>query len=100
MSEWFEERPFLEEIGESLVQWRMVLGLSQQTVAERAGISVQVLRRLERGRGAPSAVALAQVLDVLGLRRHLREALDPLSTDLGRARAHLLTRQRAPRRRS
>jgi hypothetical protein len=39
------------------------------------------------------------VASVLGIAEDLIGAVDPLNTDLGRARAHLLSRQRAPRRR-
>jgi hypothetical protein len=41
---------------------------------------------------------LMTVASVLGVAEDLISALDPLNTDLGRARAHLLSRQRAPRR--
>lgn len=97
MSAWFEEESFAEQLGALVSQWRMVQGLSQTVVAERAGISTKVLGRIERGEGAPGTPALLAVLDVLGLRTTLLTALDPLSTDVGRARAHLLTRRRAPR---
>jgi transcriptional regulator with XRE-family HTH domain len=100
MSGWFEESSFAEDLGKVLTQWRLILGLSQRLVAERAGISVQVLRRLEHGEGNPQLGACLAVMDVLGLRRHTLQALDPLNTDLGRARAGLLDRQRAPKART
>jgi transposase len=53
------------EIGEHFVAWRKLRGLTIEQVADRAGVSVNTVRRLDR----------------------LVAATDPLSTDVGRLRA-------------
>lgn len=84
-----------EQLGGHLRQWRIMLGLSQELTAERANISLPVLRRLERGDGGVRLGNFLAVVKVLNLDERLTEATDPLNTDLGRMRAHLLGRQRA-----
>lgn len=88
----------LRRLGANLKSRRIILGLSQDLVAERANISRATLMRLEAGEGGKTE-HLMIVASVLGVAEDLITALDPLNTDLGRARAHLLNRQRAPRRR-
>ncbi|UXM92408.1 helix-turn-helix domain-containing protein [Paenarthrobacter sp. JL.01a] len=86
-----------QRLGENLRSRRIILGLSQELVAERADISRQTLMRLEAGEGG-KVEHLMTVASVLGVADDLINAVDPLNTDLGKARAHLLNRQRAPRR--
>lgn len=86
-----------EHIGANLRDWRIILSLSQALVAERANISRSTLIKLEHGDGAKLETFLT-VAKVLGIAEQLLEATDPLNTDLGRARAFMLNRQRAPRR--
>ena len=81
-------------LGNHLRGWRKVLNLTAKQVAERAGITVDTLRKLELGRGGVSSTHLLSVLRALGLTELLLEALDPLSSDLGRARIDLLARDR------
>ncbi len=81
-------------IGEHLKSWRMVLGLTAAQVGERAGVSVDTLRRVERGSASVGFGAVLQVSRALGQLDRIVEALDPLGTDLGRARAALLDRKR------
>jgi len=83
-------------LGANLRDRRLILGLSQELVAERANISRASLIRLENGQGGKIENMIA-VMKVLGILELLLKATDPLATDLGRARAHLLHRQRAPR---
>lgn len=80
--------------GEHLRDWRKVLNLTARQVAERAGITVDTLRRLEHGSGGVSSTHLIAVLTALGLTDQVTEALDPLSSDLGRARIDRISRQR------
>lgn len=86
-----------EQIGANLRDWRIILGLPQELVAERANISRSTLIKLERGAGAKLETFLS-VAKVLGIAERLVESTDPLNTDLGRARAFMLSRQRAPKR--
>lgn len=85
------------QLGANLKGRRIILGLSQELVAERANISRATLMRLESGEGG-KVEHLMLVASVLGVAQDLISAVDPLNSDLGRARAHLLNRQRAPRR--
>lgn len=87
----------MRRLGENLRSRRIILGLSQELVAERADVSRPTLMRLETGEGG-KIEHLMTVASVLGVAEDLISAVDPLNTDLGRARAHLLNRQRAPRR--
>ncbi|MGG5174098.1 helix-turn-helix domain-containing protein [Pseudarthrobacter sp. J1763] len=81
-------------IGERIRQWRMVLGLSQELVAERADVSVQVLVRIEHGELGVRFGSFLSIVNVLGLDEKLTRMFDPLETDLGRMRAANTTRQR------
>jgi transcriptional regulator with XRE-family HTH domain len=85
----------LDEFGEHLRGWRMVLGLTAQQVAERADITRSTLRKIETGEPGVSFGNVAQVLRALGMLDVAIEAVDPLNSDLGRLRADKLTRKRA-----
>lgn len=76
-----------ESIGSNLATWRRLLGLPAQVVAERAGISVSTLSRLENGDTGVGLAAFLNVAGALGVRDALVTATDPYETDLGRARA-------------
>lgn len=86
----------MRRLGANLKSRRIILGLSQDLVAERADLSRSTLMRLEAGEGG-KVEHLMTVASVLGVAEDLVSSVDPLNTDLGRARAHLLNRQRAPR---
>ncbi|MBX3089795.1 MAG: helix-turn-helix transcriptional regulator [Cryobacterium sp.] len=81
--------------GEYLHGWRMVLGLTAQQISERAGISRDTLRKLETGNPTVGFDVVLRVARALGVADVLTGSLDPLQTDLGRARAALLNRKRA-----
>jgi transcriptional regulator with XRE-family HTH domain len=74
-------------IGEQLVVWRKLHGLTAAQVAERAGISRGTLRRVEVGDAGVSLQAFLSVARALGVLESVVTALDPYETDLGRARA-------------
>jgi transcriptional regulator with XRE-family HTH domain len=82
------------EIGEDYAGWRKILGLTAEQVADRADITRETLRKLEHGDPTVSFHVVLRVARALGLLETVTEALDPLSTDLGRARAGLLDRKR------
>lgn len=77
----------LTALGNHLRNWRRLHALTQQQVADRAGISRGVVVRLERGDGGVSLELWVRVLRALNLHESVGQALDPLTTDLGRARA-------------
>lgn len=45
----------------------MRLGISQQDLAEFAGVGIATVKDIERGKGNPSLQTLQKILDVLGL---------------------------------
>lgn len=85
----------LAEFGEHVRGWRMVLGLTAQQVAERAGITRDTLRKIESGDAGVGFGNVAQVLRALGVLDRAVNAVDPLGSDIGRLRAGNLTKKRA-----
>ncbi|MFC7622363.1 helix-turn-helix domain-containing protein [Microlunatus sp. GCM10028923] len=81
--------------GEHVHGWRMVLGLTAQQVAERAGITRDTLRKIESGDPSVNFRSVAQVLRALGVLDQTVAAVDPLNSDVGRLRAGNLTKKRA-----
>jgi len=72
--------------GENLKTWRKLYMLKAEQVAERAGISLGTLSKIENGDPSISTASFLEVLRSLGLLDTLAESLDPLNSDLGRAR--------------
>lgn len=85
----------LTEFGKHVRGWRMVLGLTAQQVAERAGITRDTLRKIESGDPSVGFGNVAQVLRALGVLDQAVEAVDPLGSDIGRLRAGNLAKKRA-----
>ncbi|NKY48980.1 helix-turn-helix domain-containing protein [Nocardia vermiculata] len=81
--------------GEHVRGWRMVLGLTAAQVAERANITRDTLRKIETGDPSVSFRNVTQVLRALGVLDQAVDAIDPLRSDVGRLRAHNLTKKRA-----
>ncbi len=88
----------MRTFGEHLSTWRKLRQLTAAQVAERAGVSVSTLLRLENGNGA----SLENVLRISrgGVMDSLLAATDPYEHDIGRLRAdqNLPTRVRPPAR--
>lgn len=85
----------LTELGQHVRGWRMVLGLTAQQVAERAGITRDTLRKIEAGDPGVGFGNVAQVLRALGVLDQVVNAIDPLGSDIGRLRAGNLSKKRA-----
>ena len=51
---------------------RTRLGISQQDLAEFAGVGIATVKDLERGKGNPSLQTLQKLMEVLGLEMTLR----------------------------
>lgn len=83
-----------EGFGEFIRQWRMVLGLTQTQGCERADISRDTLRKIEAGDSTVALSSVLQVLRALGILDKVVDAVDPLNSDFGRLRAHLIARNR------
>ena len=92
-----QEADLLAALGRHVRQWRLVSGISQDVLAERAQISLPTLRKVEQGDPGVRLGAVVGVLVALQLDERVAEATDPLGTDVGRLRAHLLGRARAPK---
>ena len=75
------------EIGQHLATWRKLQRLTAQQLAERAGVSRSTLSKLENGDSSVGFDVVLRVARALGVLQRLEDALDPLDTDLGRARA-------------
>lgn len=88
----------LTQVGENIQLARLRRGLTATQVAERAGITRTTLRSIERGEGAVSFGAYANVLFCLGLEKEL--SVIARDDELGRKLqdADLAVKRRAPRR--
>ncbi len=86
-------------LGEHLTTWRKLRRLTAVEVADRAGVGVNTVRRLENGQGATleNLLRVARALGVLDL---MAEALDPYASDVGRLRADELLPERVRHRRT
>ena len=76
----------LREVGRSASEWRRLQDLTIEQVADRAGIGLATVKRIEAGQGA-SLENVLRVARALGIVDQVVAAFDPSSTDLGRARA-------------
>lgn len=46
---------------------RVLLGLTQQDLADYSGLSLRIIKSIETGKGNPSVDTLTKIADVLGL---------------------------------
>ena len=76
----------LLKLGDDISTWRKLRRLTAAEVADRAGVGVNTVLRLENGDGATLENVL-RVARALGVLEVLTDALDPYATDLGRLRA-------------
>ena len=76
-----------EELGDHIRTWRVLLGLTAEQLAERAGVSRGTISRLERGDSSVGLVVFLNVARSLGLLETVVKAMDPYESTLGRARA-------------
>ena len=76
------------EAGRHLKTWRKIYTLKAAQVAQRAGISVGTLHKIENGNPSVSTAAFFEVVRSLGLLDVLVDSIDPLNSDLGRARVN------------
>ena len=84
----------LSTLGREVSSWRKIHGLTAQLLADRAGITRTTLREIENGAGSVKIENVMSVLAVLSLDIVVLTALDPLASDLGRARADRLPHKR------
>jgi len=84
----------LRSLGEEIVIWRKLRGLTQAQLADRSGVARNTLNRLERGDGGISTENLLRILRGLGVLDNLSRGLDPYESDIGRLRANQQLPQR------
>jgi transcriptional regulator with XRE-family HTH domain len=80
-------RRALADSARDLTAWRKLRGLTQAQLADRAGIGLNTLRRLESGDGSVSLENTLRVLRALGILDGFSQALDPYESDVGRLRS-------------
>lgn len=85
------------DLADRISTWRKLMGLTQDQLAQRAGVSRGAYARLEKGDPGVTLDVLMRVLTVTRLADDVIEALDPMRTDLGRARADQQLPQRVRR---
>jgi len=76
------------ETGQHLKTWRKIYALKAEQIAQRAGISLGTLCKIEKGDPSVSTAAFLEVVRSLGLLDTLVDSIDPLNSDLGRARVN------------
>jgi len=54
-------------IGKNIKARRKMLKITQRTLAELAGVSINTLTKIERGEANPSFEVLEKILDTIGL---------------------------------
>ncbi len=52
---------------EVMKERRKILGLSQNDLAEMAGVSLATIKDIERGIGNPSLSTVSRIVDILGM---------------------------------
>ena len=80
-------RRALRDLGSHLRAWRKLRGLTQEQLAERAGVNRRTVVRMERGDGEVRTEILLRIVHALGVLDRVPRALDPYETDVGRLRA-------------
>ena len=75
------------QIADDLKVWRKLRGLTQAQLADRSGVSVATVARLESGDGNIALESLLRILRSLGIIDSLAAALDPYESDVGRMRS-------------
>lgn len=83
----YDTEDALTLVGERVSQWRRLVGLTQQQVADRAGISRGAVVRIEAGESGPTVDTFFRVLNALHIADQVTDALDPMRTAVGLARA-------------
>ncbi|WP_166908430.1 helix-turn-helix transcriptional regulator [Mycobacterium sp. DL440] len=68
--------PEIARIGRLFAERRLALRLTQQAVADLAGVSRSSVQSIERGSGSIKFGSLLEIADVLGLRIEVSEAAE------------------------
>lgn len=76
----------MRDLGENLATWRKLRKLTVFQLADRAGVSVATVSRMEAGKGC-TVESLFRISRALGILKEMSEASDPFNSDVGRLRA-------------
>lgn len=76
----------MRDLGENLATWRKLRNLTVYQLADRAGVSVATVSRMESGKGC-TVESLFRISRALGILKEMSEASDPFNSDVGRLRA-------------
>jgi transcriptional regulator with XRE-family HTH domain len=77
----------IRDFAEHVQTWRKLAGLTQEQLADRAGLNRKTIARVEQGDGAVSSENLLRIMHALGFLDRVVRAADPYETDVGRLRA-------------
>jgi transcriptional regulator with XRE-family HTH domain len=80
-------RRALADSARDVTAWRKLRGLTQAQLADRAGVGLNTLRRLESGDGSVTLENALRILRALGILGDVSRALDPYESDVGRLRS-------------
>ena len=80
-------RRALADSARDVSTWRKLRGLTQVQLADRAGVGLNTLRRLESGDGSVTLENTLRILRALGILGDVSRALDPYESDIGRLRS-------------
>jgi len=62
----------LSNIYQKVKERRLLLGITQQDLADISGVGLRTIKEIETGKGNPSVNTLSKILDVLGMELDLR----------------------------
>lgn len=68
--------PEIARIGEAFAERRIALRVTQQTVADLAGVSRSTVQALERGSGSIKFGSVVEIAEVLGMRVEVSAAAE------------------------
>lgn len=80
-------RRALRDCGSHIQVWRKLRGLTQEQLAERAGVTRRTVSRMERGDGEVRVEIFLRIVHALGVLDRIPQAFDPYDSDVGRLRA-------------
>jgi transcriptional regulator with XRE-family HTH domain len=71
-----DSMPEITRIGDVFAERRITLRLTQQTLADLAGVSRSSIQSLERGSGSIKFGSVVEIADILGLRIDVSAAIE------------------------
>lgn len=75
------------ELGRHFAAWRKLRHLTQEQLAQRAGVSAFTVGQFESGKGNVTLLNVLSMAWALGVINTMTDSLDPLNSDVGRARS-------------